>query len=109
MVVVTDFIALNVEQWDMKLIIAKQHCSDLKWIKSRGERSRQKFYSNSTSGMCVASVTKEGDKEAGFGMETQELKSGKKIRELNGACMEAAIEDNLPVPSGKVGGRKVEV
>ena len=41
-------------------------------------------------------------------MEMQELKSGEKIKMLNGACM-AEIKDNLPVLSGKVGGKKVEV
>ena len=48
------------------------------------------------------------EKEAGLGMETLELKSGEKIKLLNGACM-AEIKDNLPVLSGKVGGKKVEV
>ena len=47
-------------------------------------------------------------KEAGLRMETLELKSGEKIKVLNGACM-AEIKDNLPVLSGKVGGKKVEV
>ena len=37
-----------------------------------------------------------------------ELKSGEKIKVLNGACM-AEIKDNLPVLSGKVGDKKVEV
>ena len=41
-------------------------------------------------------------------METLELKSGEKINVLNSACM-AEIKDNLPVLSGKVGGKKVEV
>ena len=41
-------------------------------------------------------------------METLELKFGKKIKVLNGVCM-AEIKDNLPVLSGKVGGKKVEV
>ena len=41
-------------------------------------------------------------------METLELKSGEKIKVLNGACM-AEIKDYLPVLSGKVGGEKVEV
>ena len=48
------------------------------------------------------------ENEAGLGMETLELKSGEKINVLNGACM-ADIKDNLPVLSGKVGGKKVEV
>ena len=41
-------------------------------------------------------------------METIELKSGEKIKVLNGACM-AEIKDNLPVLSGKVEGKKVKV
>ena len=41
-------------------------------------------------------------------METLELKSGEKIKVLNGACM-AEIKNNVPVLSGKVGGKKVEV
>ena len=48
------------------------------------------------------------EKEAVLGMETLELKSGEKIKVLNGACM-AEIKDNIPVLSGKVGGKKVEV
>ena len=42
-----------------------------------------------------------------MGMETLELKTGEKIKVLNGAHM-AEIKDNLPVLSGKVGGKKVE-
>ena len=58
---------------------------------------------------CAMQVPRRSDeKEAGLGMETLELKSGEKIKALNGACM-AEIEDNLPVLSGKVGGKKVEV
>ena len=41
-------------------------------------------------------------------LETLELKSGEKIKVLNGACM-SEIKDNLPVLSGKVGGKKLEV
>ena len=41
-------------------------------------------------------------------MEKLELKSGEKIKVLNGACM-TEIKDNLPVLSGKVGGKKVIV
>ena len=48
------------------------------------------------------------EKEAGLGMEMLDLKSGEKIKALNGACM-AEIKDNLPVLSGKVGDKKVEV
>ena len=48
------------------------------------------------------------EKEAGSGVKTLELKSGEKIKVLSGACM-AEIKDNLPVLSGKVGSKKVEV
>ena len=41
-------------------------------------------------------------------METLELKFGEKIKVLNGACM-AEMKDNLPVFSGEVGGKKMEV
>ena len=58
---------------------------------------------------CATQVPRRSDeKEAGLGMETLELKSGEKIKVLNGACM-AEIKDNLPVLSGKVGGKNVEV
>ena len=49
------------------------------------------------------------EKEAERGMDTLELKTGEKIKVLNGACMEAEIKDNLPVTSGKVGNNNVEV
>ena len=58
---------------------------------------------------CAMQVSPRSDeKEAGLGVETLELKSGEKIKVLNGACM-AEIKDNLPVLSGKVKGKKVEV
>ena len=59
--------------------------------------------------MCVASVTEEGDKEEGFGVETLEMKSGEKVKVLILACMEAEIKDSLLLLLGKVGGKKVEV
>ena len=58
---------------------------------------------------CAMQVPQRSDeKEAALGKETLELKSGEKIKALNGACM-AEIKDNLPVLSGKIGGKKVEV
>ena len=42
-------------------------------------------------------------------MEILELKAEEKIIVLNRACMKAEIKDNLPVMSGKVGGKNVEV
>ena len=57
---------------------------------------------------CAMQVPRRKDeKEAGLGLEKLELKSGEKIKVLNGACM-AEIKDNLPVLSGKVGGKKVD-
>ena len=58
---------------------------------------------------CVMQVLRRSDeKVAGLGMETLELKSGEKIKALDGACM-AEMKDNQPVLSGKVVGKKVEV
>ena len=58
---------------------------------------------------CAMQVPRRSDeKDDILGMETLELKSGEKIKVLNGACM-AEIKDNLPVFSGKVGDKKVEV
>ena len=60
-------------------------------------------------GACAMQVPRRSDeKETGLGTETLELKSGEKIKMLNGACM-AEIKDNLPMLSGKVGGKKVEM
>ena len=42
-------------------------------------------------------------------MDTLELKTGEKIEVLNEACMEAEIKNNLPVMTGKVGNKNVEV
>ena len=58
---------------------------------------------------CAMRVPRRSDeREDGLRMETLELKSEEMIKVLNGACM-AEIKDNLPVLSGKVGGKKVEV
>ena len=58
---------------------------------------------------CAMQVPRRSDeKKAELGMETLELKSGEKVKVLNGACM-AEIKENLPVLSGKVEGKKVEV
>ena len=58
---------------------------------------------------CAIQVPRRSDeKEAGLGMETLELKSGEKIKVLNGVCM-AEIKDNFSVLSGEVGGEEVEV
>ena len=54
-------------------------------------------------------VSRMTEKEAERGMNTLELKIGEKIKVLNGACREAEIKDNLPVMSGKMGNKNVEV
>ena len=54
-------------------------------------------------------VPQRVEKETEARVETLELKSGEKIKVLNGACMEADIKENLPVLSGQVKGRSVEV
>ena len=41
--------------------------------------------------------------------EWLELKTGEKIKVLNGACMETEVKDNLLVLSGRVGDRTVKV
>ena len=48
-------------------------------------------------------------KEGKKGINILELKIVEKIKLLNGACMEAEIKDNLPVMSGKIGNKNVEV
>ena len=56
---------------------------------------------------CAMQVSRRTEeKETEKGMDTLELKTGEKIKVLNGVCMEAEIKDNLPVMSGKVGNKK---
>ena len=43
------------------------------------------------------------------GLNIFELKTREKIKELNGACMEAEIKDNLPLMSGKMENKNVDV
>ena len=57
--------------------------------------------------MQVSRRTKE--KEAKREMDTLELKTGEKIKVLIRACVKAEIKNNLPVMSGKVGNKNVEV
>ena len=109
LVMADGLIALNVGQWDMKLMSAKQHYSDLNLDSRAGERGPGGNPTQAQRVACAMQVPRRSDeKEAGSGMETLELKSGEKINVLNGACM-AEINDNLPVLSGKVGGKTVEV
>ena len=59
---------------------------------------------------CAMQVPRKKEKvESESGAETLELKSGEKIKVLNGACMEADIKNNLPVLKGKVKGKSLEV
>ena len=59
---------------------------------------------------CAMQVSRKmEEKESESGVETLELKSGEKIRVLNGACMGAEVKDNLPVLSGKVGDKVEEI
>ena len=62
MAVVADLIPLNVEQRDMKLITAKQLCSYLNQDPEQGEGPGGNPSQNTTSCMCIASVTEEGRK-----------------------------------------------
>ena len=38
-----------------------------------------------------------------------ELKSGEKIKVLNGACMDAEVTEGMPVVTGKVGDQCIKV
>ena len=59
---------------------------------------------------CAMQVSRRTEKkETERGMDTLKLKAGKKIKMLNGACMEAEIKDNLLVMSDKVRNKNVEV
>ena len=79
------------------------------WIQGEGGRGPRGYLTQAQRVGCTMQVPRRSDEtEAGLGMETLELKSGEKIKMLNGACM-AEIKDNLPVQSGKGGGKKVEV
>ena len=83
-------IALNVGQWDMKLMSAKQHYSALNLDPERGEggRGSRRNPTQAQRVACAMQVPRRSDeKEAGLGMETLELKFGEMIEVLNGACM----------------------
>ena len=77
--------------------------------RSRG-RSTGRASTKNRQVACAMQVSRRTEeKKAKRGMEALELKPGKKIKVLNGACMEAEIKDNLPVTSSKVGNKNVEV
>ena len=59
---------------------------------------------------CVMQVPKKiKEDNPAIGEEWLELKTGEKIKVLNGACMETEVKDNLLVLSGRVGDRTVKV
>ena len=81
-------IALNVGQCDMKLMSAKQHYSTLNLDSEREGRGTEGNPTQAQRVACTMLMPRRSDeKEAELGMETLELKSGKKIKVLNGACM----------------------
>ena len=97
LVMAAGLIALNVGQWDMKLMSAKQHYSALNLDPERGDVVPGGNPTQAQRVACAMQVPRRSDeKEAGLGMETLERKSGEKMKVLNGACM-AEIKDNLPV------------
>ena len=58
---------------------------------------------------CAVQVLRRTEeKEAEGGMDTLELKTRKKMKVLNWACMEAEIKDNFLMISGKVWNKKRE-
>ena len=61
--------------------------------------------SESANGIAVQTLRKTEETRMG----TLELKTGEKIKVLNGACMVAEIKDNLPVMYSKVVIKNVEV
>ena len=58
---------------------------------------------------AMQALRKIEEKDAEKGTDTLELKTGEKINVLKRACMEAESKDNLPVISGKVGNKNIEV
>ena len=86
------------------MMSAKQHYSALNLDLERGGRGPGGNPTQAQRVACAMQVPRKSDeKEAELGMVTLELKSGEKIKVLNGACM-AEIKDDLPVLSGKCGG-----
>ena len=59
--------------------------------------------------MRNAGVTENRSEGGESKIDTLELKIEEKIKVFNGACMEAEINDNLPVMSVKIGNKNVEV
>ena len=59
LVMAAGLIALNVGQWDMKLMSAKQHYSALNLDSEWGAWSRGESDPSSASGMCDASATEK--------------------------------------------------
>ena len=49
------------------------------------------------------------ERDTDIRIDTLKLKTGKTIKVLNGASMEVETKDDLPMMSGKVGGKNVKV
>ena len=58
---------------------------------------------------CAVKVSTGSEEETGEEVGVLELKSGEKIKVLNGACVNAELKDKMPVVTGRVEGKTVEV
>jgi len=58
---------------------------------------------------CSVKVQSNAQEEEKSGDDILELKSGEKIKVLNSACIGNGRKDNMPVLSGKVGDKTIEV
>ena len=58
---------------------------------------------------CAVKVSTGSEEETGEEVGVLELKSGKNIKVLNGACVNAELKDKMPVVTGRVEGKTVEV
>ena len=76
------------------------HTTDCRKSLQRTHSTQQRLGVQDTGGI---STQCRGKQKAKRGMDTLELKTGGKIKVLNGACLEAELRDNLPVMSGRWG------
>ena len=58
---------------------------------------------------CAVKVSTGSEEETGEEVGVLEPKSGEKIKVLNGACVDAVLKDKMPVVTGRVEGKTVEV
>ena len=64
----------------------------------------------SATALCTMQVLPRTEQKANeTGMDTLELKTGEKIKVLNGACMQTEIKDNFPIKIGKMRNKNLEV